>query len=68
MKISIAKIFHPVAADSVRRDQLFEAERLLVEHQAAAEMHNGLAGVYKVRIERIRHDLAHAVAHLKVAK
>jgi hypothetical protein len=54
----IAAIFQRVSADQVRRDQLYEAERLQVEHQAAAELHAGLAGIYRIRVERLRKELA----------
>lgn len=46
--------FRPVAAADVLARQLFEAERLHAEHQAAAEMHAALAAVYRIRVERIR--------------
>lgn len=59
-------LFHRVPADRVRADQLFEAERLHVEHQAAAEMHSALATVYRMRAERLRRELASApVAQLR---
>jgi hypothetical protein len=63
----IAKIFHRVPAAEVMREQLFEAERLHVEHQAAAELHAGLAAVYRMRTERLRTALG-PVANLRVAK
>jgi hypothetical protein len=44
------RLFHRVPADQVRRDQLFEAERMVVEHQAAAEIHIALAGAYSARV------------------
>lgn len=62
-------IFHPKPADDVRREQLFEAERLAVEHTAALEMHAALAGVYRARVERLRRELAvPATTGLRVAK
>ena len=67
--ISIRNIFKRVSVDQVRHEQLFEAERLLAEHMAAAEMHAGLAGVYKCRIQRLRTELAMpVVTNLRVAK
>jgi len=60
-------LFHPKPADTVRREQLFEAERLLVEHLAAAEMHVGLAGVYQGRISRLKRETSPAQP-LRVAK
>ena len=44
--------------DTIRREQLEEAERLQVEHQAAAELHAGLAGIYRMRVDRLRRELA----------
>lgn len=41
------------AADVVRR-QLFEAERLAVEHRASAEHHAALAAMYEQRVERLK--------------
>lgn len=60
MKAYFAHLFHRVPADQVRRDQLFEAERLHVEHLAAGEMHCALAAVYRLRAERLRRELAGA--------
>jgi hypothetical protein len=48
------RLFKPRGVADVLHDQLFEAERLQVEHLAAAEMHMALAGVYGARIQRIR--------------
>jgi hypothetical protein len=56
--IHISHIFRRVPADEVRREQLYEAERMHLEHLAAAEYHAGLSGVYKARIERLRKELA----------
>ena len=62
-------IFRQPTADQVRRVQLAEAERLQVEHIAAAELHAGLAGVYRARVERLRKELAApAVATLRAAR
>lgn len=68
MKTYFAHLFHRVPADHVRRDQLFEADRLHVEHQAAAEMHAALSAVYRMRAERLRRELAGArVAQIHTA-
>lgn len=61
----LRRIFHRVPAADVLADQLYEAERLFVEHQAAAEMHAALAAVYRMRIERIR---KHQPAELRAVK
>jgi len=49
----IPKSFRRLPLSEVLADQLYEAQRLHVEHQAAAEMHAALAAVYRMRIERI---------------
>jgi hypothetical protein len=67
MKHWLARLFHRVPAAEVMRDQLFEAERLHVEHQAAAELHACLAAVYRMRTERLRAALT-PVANLRAAK
>ncbi|MDB5965852.1 MAG: hypothetical protein JWQ72_2352 [Polaromonas sp.] len=68
MKAALLKIFRRVPLRDVLADQLFEAERLHCEHMAAAELHAGLAGVYRARIERVRRELAPMTAKLQVAK
>lgn len=50
----LRKLFRHVPAAEVLAEQLYEAERLHVEHQAAAEMHAALAAVYRMRITRIK--------------
>jgi hypothetical protein len=61
-------LFQPKPADTVRREQLLEAERLLVEHRAAAEMHVAIAGAYATRIDRLKRELAVQATPLRVAK
>lgn len=68
MKTAILKVFRPVPAVDVMREQLFEAERLQVEHQAAAELHAGLAAVYRMRTDRLRLALAPVATPLRAAK
>lgn len=53
-------LFRQPTADAVRKEQLADAERMRLEHLAAAEMHAGLAGVYGARIERLRREMAGA--------
>lgn len=57
MKAYIARVFRRQLADDIRAELLHEAERLHVEHQAAAELHAGMAAVYKMRTERLRAEL-----------
>lgn len=50
----IKSLFQPVGADKVREQQLFEARRLMLEHEAAAEHHEALAIMYRTRVERLQ--------------
>lgn len=50
----LARIFHRQPVAEILHDQLHEAERLHVEHLAAAEIHMALAGVYGARVQRIK--------------
>ena len=50
----LALLFRRKTAASTASDQLYEADRLYLEHQAAGEMHAGLAGIYKLRADRLR--------------
>lgn len=50
------KLFRRILAADVRRDQLIEAERLAVEHRAAAEHHQALASMYAQRAERLTRE------------
>lgn len=63
----VRKLFHRVPAVDVMREQLFEAERLHIEHQAAAELHAGLSAIYRIREDRLRTAL-HPPAVLRAAK
>lgn len=54
MRTTLLKIFARRDSTDVAREQLFEAERLALEHQAAGELHSGLAAIYKQRAERLR--------------
>lgn len=68
MRTAILKVFRRVPAVDVMREQLYEAERLQVEHQAAGEMHIALAAVYRMRMERLRAALPAQAPNLRVAK
>jgi hypothetical protein len=48
-----ADIFKPTPADTIVNDQLYEAQRKLVEHEAAAEHHAALTEMYRRRVERL---------------
>ena len=46
-------LFKPPPADIIVTEQLYEAQRKLVEHEAAAEHHAALTEMYRRRIERL---------------
>ena len=67
MRKFIAALLNRESATEIAKDQLFEAERLQLEHQAAGELHSGLAAIYRMRADRLRTH-ASCVARLAVAK
>jgi hypothetical protein len=54
----LPQAFRRRSVREVLADQLYEAERMQVEHQAATEMHAALAAVYRMRLTRIRAEIA----------
>lgn len=52
MKI-FTDIFKPTPAGIIADEQLYEAQRKLVEHEAAAEHHAALSEMYRRRVERL---------------
>lgn len=52
MKI-FTDIFKPTPAVIIADEQLYEAQRKLVEHEAAAEHHAALTEMYRRRVERL---------------
>jgi hypothetical protein len=46
-------IFAPTKPEKVMEHQLYEARRLLLEHEAAAEYHKAMAEMCRGRIERL---------------
>jgi len=64
--MNLLKMFRPVAAQEIMEHQLFEAERLTVEHEAAAEHHGSLAEMYEQRVRRLRVSLGHDCAPAQV--
>jgi hypothetical protein len=46
-------IFRPTPADIIVTEQFYDAQRKLVEHEAAAEHHAALAEMYRRRVERL---------------
>lgn len=52
MKI-FTDIFKPTPADMIAHEQLYEAQRKLIEHEAAAEHHAALTEMYRRRVERL---------------
>jgi hypothetical protein len=51
---AITALFRRKTAAEVEKEQLFEADRLYLEHQAAGELHCCLAEIYKLRANRLR--------------
>jgi hypothetical protein len=49
----VMNLFKPTPADAIAKDQLYEAQRKLVEHEAAAEHHAALTEMYRRRVERL---------------
>ncbi len=49
----LTDIFKPTPADLIITEQLYEAQRRLVEHEAAAEHHAALTEMYRRRVERL---------------
>lgn len=47
-------IFRPTDPAKIIKDDLYEAKRLLLEHQKAAEYHAAMAGMLKLRIGRLQ--------------
>lgn len=46
-------IFRPTDPAKIIKDDLYEAKRLLLEHQKAAEYHSAMSGMLKERIVRL---------------
>ena len=49
----VMNMFKPTPAATIVNDQLYEAQRKLVEHEAAAEHHAALTEMYRRRVERL---------------
>lgn len=50
-------IFKRTAVEKVMQDQLYEARRHAVEHEASAEHHAALAKMYRERAQRLEAQL-----------
>lgn len=48
------EIFRPRSLARIIAQQLDDAERHAIEHEAAAEHHGALAAMYRVRVARLR--------------
>lgn len=53
-------IFEPTDPAKIVKKDLYEARRLLLEHQKAAEYHTAMTGMLKVRIVRLEAQAAEA--------
>lgn len=52
MKI-ISELFSRTPVELIVNEQLYDAERKLIEHEAAAEHHAALTEMYRRRIQRL---------------
>lgn len=50
---TLTDIFKPTPAHAIAQEQLCEAQRKLVEHEAAAEHHAALSEMHRRRVERL---------------
>lgn len=46
-------LFTPTKPEKIVAHQRYEAERFLLEHEAAAEYHKAMAEMYRARLERL---------------
>ena len=54
MITAIMALFKRTPVTSIMQDKLYEAQRGLIEHQAAAEHHTALASMYRLRVMRLQ--------------
>ena len=50
---AVSELFSRTPVDEIVRDQLYEAQCKLVEHEAAAEHHAALTEMYRRRVQRL---------------
>ena len=50
---TIAELFKRLPIAAIVGDQLYDAQRKLLEHEAAAEHHAALAEMYRRRVQRL---------------
>lgn len=53
---AVSELFGRTPVDDIVQDQLYEAQRKLVEHEAAAEHHAALTEMYRRRVQRLSLD------------
>ena len=51
--MNLLNLFRAPSAEEIHTDQLEDARRLALEHEAAAEHHDALATMYRGRIQRL---------------
>ena len=49
----ILKYFTPSTPEQIVQNQMMDARRLVLEHEAAAEHHSALARMYRLRVQRL---------------
>lgn len=50
---TVSELFSRTPVDEIVEEQLYEAQRKLVEHEAAAEHHAALTEMYRRRVQRL---------------
>ena len=53
---SVAEILRRMPIQTVVDEQLYDAQRKLLDHEAAAEHHAALAEMYRRRVQRLLHS------------
>lgn len=54
-------MFTPTSPSKIVQQQLYEAQRLHLEHEAAAEHHKALSDMFKARVARLSAPAAELV-------
>ncbi len=50
---TVSELFSRTPVDDIVEEQLYEAQRKLIEHEAAAEHHASLTEMYRRRVHRL---------------
>lgn len=52
---TVSELFRRMPIEAIVDEQLYDAQRKLLEHEAAAEHHAALAEMYRRRVHRLLH-------------